>query len=53
MGYVVNAVLVNCIFGGVVRDVFPVGFVPGGIKFQENLLFGVVVRFRLVIWFEP
>ena len=52
MGDVVDAVLADRTLGRVVRDVVPVGFAPGEIKFKDNkLLFGGVVRFAAVLWF--
>lgn len=53
MGDVVDAVLADRTLGGKVKDCFPVGFAPGEIKFQDKLLFGGVVRFKAVLWFEP
>jgi hypothetical protein len=52
MGDVVDAVLVDRKLGGAVRDVVPVGFAPGEIKFADNkVLFGGIVRFKAVVWF--
>jgi hypothetical protein len=52
MGEVVDAILVDRTLGHVVRDVAPVGFAPGEIKFKDNkLLFGGIVRFAAVLWF--
>jgi hypothetical protein len=52
MGDVVDAILVNRTLGGKVKDVYPVGFAPGEIKFQrDQLLFGGIVRFQAVLWF--
>jgi hypothetical protein len=52
MGDVVDAVLADRTLGRVVRDVVPVGFAPGEIKFKDNkLLFGGIVRFAAVLWF--
>jgi hypothetical protein len=52
MGDVVDAVLADRTLGHVVRDVVPVGFSPGEIKFKDNkLLFGGIVRFAAVLWF--
>jgi hypothetical protein len=49
---VVDAVLADRTLGHVVRDVVPVGFSPGEIKFKDNkLLFGGIVRFAAVLWF--
>jgi hypothetical protein len=52
MGDVVDAVLADRTLGRVVRDVVPVGFAPGEIKFADNkVLFGGIVRFKAVVWF--
>ena len=52
MGDVVDAVLADRTLGRVVRDVVPVGFAPGEIKFADNkVLFGGIVRFKAVLWF--
>jgi hypothetical protein len=51
MGDVVDAVLANRTLGGKVKDVYPVGFAPGEIKFADKLLFGGIVRFQAVLWF--
>jgi hypothetical protein len=53
MGDVVDAVLADRKLAGKVKDCYPVGFAPGEIKFQDKLLFGGIVRFRAVLWFEP
>jgi hypothetical protein len=51
MGDVVDAVLADRTLGKKVKDVYPVGFAPGEIKFQDKLLFGGIVRFKAVLWF--
>jgi hypothetical protein len=53
MGDVVDAVLADRTLGGKLKDCFPVASAPGEIKFQDKLLFGGVVRFKGVLWFEP
>ncbi len=53
MGEVVDAVLADRTLDGKLKDCYPVGFAPGEIKFQDKRLFGGVVRFRGVLWFEP
>ncbi len=53
MGDVVDAVLADRTLAGKLKDCFPVGFAPGEIKFQDKRLFGGIVRFRGVLWFEP
>jgi hypothetical protein len=53
MGDVVDAILADRTLGGKLKDCFPVAFAPGEIKFQDKLLFGGVVRFKGVLWFEP
>ena len=53
MGDVVDAVLADRTLGGKLKDCYPVGFAPGEIKFQDKRLFGGVVRFKGVLWFEP
>ena len=53
MGDVVDAILADRKLGGVVKDVSPVGFAPGEIKFQDKVLFGGVIRFQAVLWFVP
>ena len=53
MGDVVDAVLADRKLAGKVKDCCPVGFAPGEIKFQDKLLFGGIVRFKAVLWFEP
>ncbi len=53
MGDVVDAVLVDRTLDGKLKDCYPIGFAPGEIKFQDKRLFGGVVRFRGVLWFEP
>jgi hypothetical protein len=53
MGDVVDAVLADRKLAGKVKDCYPVAFAPGEIKFQDKLLFGGIVRFRAVLWFEP
>lgn len=53
MGDVVDAILADRKLGGVVKDVSPVGFAPGEIKFQDKVLFGGVIRFQAVLWFLP
>jgi hypothetical protein len=51
MGDVVDAILVDRTLDHVVRDVVPVGFAPGEIKFKDNkMLFGGIVRFQAVLW---
>ena len=53
MGDVVDSVLADRTLGGELKDCLPVSFAPGEIKFQDKLLFGGVVRFRGVLWYEP
>jgi hypothetical protein len=53
MGDVVDAVLADRKLSGKVKDCYPVGFAPGEIKFENKLLFGGIVRFRAVLWFDP
>lgn len=53
MGEVVDAVLADRTLDGKLKDCYPVGFAPGEIKFQDKRLFGGVVRFKGVLWFEP
>ena len=53
-GDVVDVILVDRKLGGVVKDIVPVGFAPGEIKFADNkVLFGGIVRFQAVLWFSP
>ncbi len=52
MGDVVDALLADRTLGRVVKDVVPVGFAPGEIKFADNkVLYGGIVRFKAVLWF--
>ena len=51
MGDVVDAILADRTLGKKVKDVSPVGFAPGEIKFSDKLLFGGIVRFQAVLWF--
>ena len=54
MGDVVDAILADRKLGGKVKDIVPVGFAPGEIKFADNkVLFGGIVRFQAVLWFSP
>ena len=53
MGDVVDAVLADRKLTGKVKECYPVACAPGEIKFQDKLLFGGIVRFRTVLWFEP
>jgi hypothetical protein len=53
MGDVVDAVLADRKLGKKVKDVYPVGFAPGEIKFADKLLFGGIVHFKAVLWFAP
>lgn len=53
MGDVVDAILADSTLGKKVKDVYPVGFAPGEIKFADKLLFGGIVRFKAVLWFAP
>jgi hypothetical protein len=53
MGDTVDAVLADRTLGGTLRDCYPIAFAPGEIKFQDKRLFGGIIRFRGVLWFEP
>ena len=53
MSEVVDLILANRTLEGTLKDCIPVAFAPGEIKFQDKLLFGGVIRFRGVFWFEP
>ena len=53
MGEVVDAILADRTLGKKVKDVYPVGFAPGEIKFADKLLFGGIVRFKAMLWFAP
>ena len=54
MGDVVDAVLADRTLGGCVEDVYPVGFAPGEIKFeQDKTLYGGIIRFKAALWFVP
>ena len=50
---VVDAILVDRKLGGTVNDVYPTGFAPGEIRFQDKLFYGGVVRFQAVMWYTP
>ena len=54
MSDVVDAILADRKLGGVVKDVYPVGFAPGEIKFEKDkTLFGGIIRFKAELWFAP
>ena len=53
MGDAVDAVIADRTLGGAARDVYPTGFAPGEIKFQDKLFYGGVVHFQAVLEHEP
>ena len=50
LGDVVDAVLADRTLGGAAKDVCPVGFAPGEIKFKDKLFYGGRVVFQAEGW---
>jgi len=53
MGDVVDALLADRTLGGAVKDVKPVTFTPGEIRFTEKLYYGGLVGFEALLFYSP
>jgi hypothetical protein len=53
MGDVVDALLADRTLSGAVKDVKPVTFTPGEIRFTEKLYYGGLVGFEALLFYSP